>query len=199
MIGRQIVVNKKLGARIMTESGLFGLLVKKVRRGPSGEISCTDLVRRNFRSEQPNRLWLTGITEHFTREGKLYCCVVLDAQSRRVVGWSIDTTQTAALVTSALGMAVTNRQPTPGVVLHSDHGSQFTSWVFSERIRDAGLMPSMGKVDSAVDNAMMESFWARMQTETATSGTPGFTWPTKSSSTSRSFTTGTGATAYSEC
>jgi transposase InsO family protein len=62
-------------------------------------------------------------------------------------------------------MAITNRQPACGLVLHSDHGSQFTSWVFSERIRQAGLMPSMGKVGSAVDNAMMEAFWARMQTE----------------------------------
>ncbi len=165
VIGRQIPVNKKLVASIMTECGIFGLPVKKVRRGPSGEISCSDLVRRNFRPEHPNRLWLTDITEHSTREGKVYCCVVLDAHSRRVVGWSIDTTQTAALVTNALGMAVSNRQPTPGAVLHSDHGSQFTSWVFSERIRNAGLMPSMGKVGSAVDNAMMESFWARMQTE----------------------------------
>jgi putative transposase len=165
VIGRQIAVNKKLVARIMTECGLFGLPIKKVRRGPSGAVACSDLVRREFRSDQPNRLWMTDITEHFTREGKVYCCAVLDAHSRRVVGWSIDTSQTAALVTNALGMAITNRRPGAGAVVHSDHGSQFTSWVFSQRVSEAGLMPSMGKVGSAVDNAMMESFWARMQTE----------------------------------
>ena len=165
VIGRKLVVNKKLVARIMSECGLFGLPVKKVRRGPSGEVACSDLVRRDFRSARPNRLWMTDITEHFTREGKLYCCVVLDAHSRRVVGWSIDSSQTSALVTSALDMAITNRRPESGAVLHSDHGSQFTSWLFSQRILEGGLMPSMGKVGAAVDNAMMESFWARMQTE----------------------------------
>ena len=99
-----------------------------------------------------------------TREGKVFCCAVLDAHSRRVVGWSIDTSQTAALVTNALGMAITNGRPGAGAVVHSEHGSQFTSWVFSQRVSEAGLMPSMGKVGSAIDNAMMESFWARMQT-----------------------------------
>ena len=165
VIGRKLVVNKKLVARIMSECGLFGLPVKKVRRGPSGEVACGDLVRRDFRSARPNRLWMTDITEHFTGEGKLYCCVVLDAHSRRVVGWSIDSRQTSALVTSALDMAITNRRPESGAVLHSDHGSQFTSWLFSQQILEGGLMPSMGKVGAAVDNAMMESFWARMQTE----------------------------------
>lgn len=165
VIGRQLVVNKKLVARIMSECGLFGLPLKKVRRGPSGEASCSDLVRREFRRDRPNRLWMTDITEHLTREGKLYCCVVLDAHSRRVIGWSIDSMQTAALVSNALGMAITNRRPEQGTVLHSDHGSQFTSWLFSQRILEGGLMPSMGKVGAAVDNAMMESFWARMQTE----------------------------------
>ena len=81
------------------------------------------------------------------------------------MGWSIDSSQSAALVTNALGMAITNRRPAPGAVLHSDHGSQFTSWLFSQRILEGGLMPSMGKVGAAVDNAMMEAFWARMQTE----------------------------------
>ena len=68
------------------------------------------------------------------------------------------------LVTNALGMAITNGRPGAGAVVHSEHGSQFTSWVFSQRVSEAGLMPSMGKVGSAIDNAMMESFWARMQT-----------------------------------
>jgi len=99
------------------------------------------------------------------REGKLYCCVVLDAFSRRVVGWSIDAAQTAALVTNALGMAIDGRRPEPGTIIHSDHGTQFTSWTFTDRARRSGLVPSMGSVGDAFDNAVIESFWGRMQTE----------------------------------
>ena len=155
---RNVVVNMNVVAWIMREFGLFGLPVKTGLRGPSCDVACSDLVRRDFRSARPSRLWMTDITEHFTREGKLYCCVVLDAHSRRVVGWSIDSSQTSALVTSALDMAITNRRPESGAVLHSDHGSQFTSWLFSQRILEGGLMPSMGKVGAAVDNEMKESF-----------------------------------------
>lgn len=108
---------------------------------------------------------MTDITEHPTREGKLYCAVVLDAYSRRVVGWSIDSSQTAALVTNALGMAVQNRTPTAGTVIHSDHGTQYTSWTFTQRAKASGLVPSMGSVGDCYDNAVIESFWGRMQTE----------------------------------
>src|SRR5215216_1891508 len=105
-------------------------------------------------------------TEHPTREGKLYCCVVLDVFSRRVVGWSIDTHQATPLVTNALGMAITNRTPIPDqTVIHSDHGSQYTSWAFTQRAKESRLLPSMGTIGDAYDNAVIESFWARMQTE----------------------------------
>ena len=83
----------------------------------------------------------------------------------RVVGWSIDSSQTAALVTNALGMAIANRDPQPGVIVHSDHGGQFTSWAFTERAKRSGLVPSMGSIGDCYDNAMSESFWGRMQTE----------------------------------
>jgi transposase InsO family protein len=83
---------------------------------------------------------------------------VLDAFARKVVGWSIDTRQDFALVTNALAMASSNRNPGAGAVLHSDRGSQFTSWASISE-------PSMGRVGSAYDNAMMESFWGRVQTE----------------------------------
>ena len=84
---------------------------------------------------------------------------------RRVVGWSIDNTATSRLVTSALGMAIGNRQPDPGTVIHSDQGTQFTSWAFTQRALESGLVPSMGTVGDCFDNATMESFWARMQVE----------------------------------
>jgi putative transposase len=108
---------------------------------------------------------MTDITEHPTREGKLYCCVVLDAFSRLVVGWSVESTQTTVLVTNALGMATARRDRADGLVIHSDRGVQFTSWAFSRKVRDAGLAPSTGAVGSAYDNAMVESFWGRMQVE----------------------------------
>ncbi|NYH51382.1 transposase InsO family protein [Nocardiopsis arvandica] len=81
-----------------------------------------DLVECSFAADSPNRLWVTDITEHPTREGKVYCAVVLDVCSRRVVGWAIDSSPTAALVTNALGMAIDNREPSPGTVIYSDHG-----------------------------------------------------------------------------
>ncbi|MEZ5374878.1 MAG: IS3 family transposase [Acidimicrobiales bacterium] len=108
----------------------------------------------------------TDITEHPTREGKVYCCVVLDAWSRRVVGWSIDSSPNAALVTNALGMAIDGRRPAEGTtVIHSDQGTQFTSWAFTRRAIDSGLLPSMGSKGDCYDNAMIESFWSRMQVE----------------------------------
>ena len=125
VIGLQLIVSRKLVARVMTEAGLRGLPLRKNRkRNVGAEARCSDLVQRDFHRDAPNRLWMTDITEHPTREGKLYCCVVLDAHSRRVVGWSIDSTSTVALVANALGMAITNRQPASGAVVHSDHGSQ---------------------------------------------------------------------------
>jgi putative transposase len=86
-----------------------------LHRGPAARV-------RDPTRGEPNRLWVTDITEHPTREGKVYCAVVLDTYSRKVVGWSIDATQTATLVTNALGMAISNRQPRPGTIIHSDHG-----------------------------------------------------------------------------
>ena len=104
-------------------------------------------------------------TEHPTREGKIYCCVVLDAFSRMIVGWSIDSTQTTSLVLNALGMATRRRSPDGDLVIHSDRGVQFTSWAFSQKVKNIGIAPSMGAVGSAYDNAMVESFWARLQVE----------------------------------
>ena len=115
-------------------------------------------------ADEPDRLWVTDITEHPTREGKVYCAVVLDVFSRRVVGSLIDSVATAGLVTNALGMAIEGRGPN-GTVIHSDQGNQFTSWAFTRRALDSGLMPSMGSVGICFDNAMIESFLSRMQVE----------------------------------
>jgi transposase InsO family protein len=164
-LGRQIVVSRKRVQKLMGELALKGLPARKQRRSPANVSTAEEIVCRDFTREAPNQLWLTDITEHPTREGKVYCCVVLDAHSRRVVGWSIDTHQASSLVTNALQMAISNRIPPAGTVIHSDHGTQFSSWAFSERVRQAGLVPSMGTVGDAFDNALIESFWARLQTE----------------------------------
>lgn len=103
----------------MRRAGLAGVSGRPRFRRIPNVATASDLVERRFGRDEPDRLWVTDITEHPTREGKVYCAVVLDVWSRRVVGWSIDATATAALVTSALGMAIEQRGP-DGTVIHSD-------------------------------------------------------------------------------
>ena len=164
-LGLGIAISRKTVQKLMGEEGLTGLPVRKHRKNLVNVATFEDLVQRKFTRDAPNQLWVTDITEHPTREGKVYCCVVLDAHSRRVVGWSIDTHQASSLVTNALSMALTNRATTTGTVIHSDHGTQFTSWSFTERVRQARLVPSMGTIGDGYDNAVIESFWGRVQTE----------------------------------
>jgi putative transposase len=164
-LGRGIVVARKAVAMLMRRAGLRGLPARRRWRARPDVPGIADLVDRQFAVVEPDVLWVTDITEHPTREGKLYCCVVLDAFSRRVVGWSIDSHQTAALVTNALGMAIEGRSPRAGTIVHADHGTQFTSWAFTTRLKDSGLLASMGTVGDALDNAVAEAFWARMQVE----------------------------------
>ena len=164
-LGYKISVGHNAVEMLMQRAGLKGLPGTHRRRPTHQTPTASDLVDRQFGRHEPDRLWVTDITEHPTREGKVYCAVVLDVYSRRVVGWSIDASQTAGLVTNALGMAVQNRAPSPGTVIHSDHGTQYTSWAFTQRARETGLIPSMGSVGDCYDNAVIESFWGRMQTE----------------------------------
>ncbi|SFQ77800.1 Transposase InsO and inactivated derivatives [Amycolatopsis rubida] len=159
------MVSRKTVAKLMRAAGLAGIPRPQTRKNPKVEVRSEDLVNRNFLRTQPNLLWVCDITEHPTREGKLYCCAVLDAFSRKIVGGSIDNSQNTTLVVNALEMAISNRDPKPGNVFHSGHGVQFTSWTFTSRVKAAGLMPSLGTVGDGYDNAMMESFWSKMQTE----------------------------------
>jgi len=164
ILGHRLAVGRCAVELLMHRAGIAGVSGRPRFRRIPNVATAGDLVARRFGRKEPDRLWVTDITEHPTREGKVYCAVVLDVFSRRVVGWSIDATQTAALVTSALGMAIEQREP-DGTVIHSDQGTQFTSWAFTRRALDSGLMPSMGSVGSCFDNAMIESFWSRMQVE----------------------------------
>jgi len=129
-----------------------------------GARQAPDLVDRNFTADQPNMLWVADITYIPTWAGFLYLAVVLDAFSRRIVGWSMATTLHMQVVLDALNMALWQRRPN-GVIHHSDHGSQYTSIEFGKRCREAGVRPSMGSVGDAYDNAMAESFFATLECE----------------------------------
>ncbi|NLA34508.1 MAG: IS3 family transposase [Actinobacteria bacterium] len=128
-----------------------------------GTPSHDDLVRRRFTADSPNRLWLTDITEHPTREGKLYLCAVKDVFSNRIVGYSISDRMQARLAVTALENAVTRRGDVAGCVLHSDRGSQFRSRKLHQALARHRMVGSMGQVGSAGDNAAMESFFALLQ------------------------------------
>jgi len=169
VLGMGMNVNHKRVTRLMREAGIQGLYRRRNRgctiRNPADQ-PAEDLVNRKFTVDGPNLLWLTDITEHSTEEGKLYCAAVMDAYSRRIIGWSIDNHMRTELVIDALGMATLRRKPESGnTILHSDHGSQFTAWAFGQRLRAAGILPSMGSVGDCYDNSMMESFWGTLQLE----------------------------------
>jgi transposase InsO family protein len=165
VLGQGVSVGHSAVEMLMRRGGIAGVTGRPKWRHIKPDNIASDLVDRDFTRGGPNQLWVTDITEHPTREGKVYCCVVLDAFSRRVVGWSIDTSPNAALVTNALGMAIDSRKPAAGTVIHSDQGVQFASWAFTDRARASGLVPSMGSVGDCYDNSMIEAFWSRMQVE----------------------------------
>ena len=160
-------IGRKRVARLMREKALRGVSRRKwttttVR--DRAAVLAPDLVKRDFRAQGPNRLWVADITYVPTWAGFLYVAVVLDAWSRRVVGWAFALHLRAELVVAALEMAIRQRQPW-AVVHHSDHGSQYTSIAFGNRCREAGVQPSMGSVGDAYDNAMCESFFATLECE----------------------------------
>jgi putative transposase len=162
-----IRVGRKRVARLMRESGLRGATLRKYVVTTLSDPQAKrreDLVERRFFADAPDRLWVADITYIPTWSGWLYLAMVLDVYSRKIVGWAMDTHMRTELILDALQMAVTQRQPR-GVIHHSDHGSQYTSYAFGKRCREAGVMPSMGSVGDAYDNAMAESFFATLERE----------------------------------
>lgn len=120
-------------------------------------------MNRDFTAEHPNQVWVTDITEHPTGEGKVYCCLIKDLFSNRIVGYSIGPRMTKHLAINALRAALARRRFVGTVIVHSDRGSQFRSRDFVAVLRAAGLSGSMGRVAAAGDNAAMESFNALLQ------------------------------------
>ena len=161
-----IRIGRKRVARLMRSASLCGVSRRrhKVTTVRDGARQAPDLVDRDFTAERPNTLWVADITYVPTWAGFLYLAVVLDAFSRRIVGWSMATSLQTQLVLDALNMAIRQGRPSD-VIHHSDQGSQYTSIEFGKRCREAGVRPSMGSVGDAYDNAMAESFFATLECE----------------------------------
>jgi len=160
-------VSRKRVARLMRAAGLQGVSRRKSTRTTirqPGAQRAPDLVNRDFDVAGPNRLWVADITYVRTWAGFLYLAVVVDAWSRRVVGWAMANHLRTELVNDALEMAVRQRRP-KGVIHHSDQGSQYTSLAFGKRCREANVRPSMGSVGDCYDNALCESFFATLECE----------------------------------
>lgn len=162
-----IRVGKKRVARLMREMGICGVSRRKSTQTTvkaHQERKTPDLVRRDFAVATVNKLWVADITYVPTWSGFLYLSVVMDAFSRRVVGWAMATHLQSELVLSALNMALYQRRP-EDVIHHSDQGAQYTSIAFGTRCREAGVRPSMGATGDCYDNALCESFFATLECE----------------------------------
>jgi putative transposase len=167
LAARGLHVGRKRVARLMRSAGLHGVsrrrpfrtTVRDERARPA-----PDLVDRQFTAPGPDQLWVADITYVPTGSGFLFLAVVLDAWSRRVVGWAMEPHLRTELVLAALDLAIAQRRPT-NVIHHSDHGCQYTSIAFGKRCRDAGVRPSMGSVGDAYDNALCESVFATLECE----------------------------------
>lgn len=177
-----IYVGRKRVERIMAGRGWRGAYLRRgwqvtTRRGPAEPVKTTgtvpDLVQRDFTATQPNALWLADLTYVRTLQGFFYLAMVLDVFSRRLLGWMMGDTLRTELVLAALEMAIHRRdsapavagQAGPEVIHHSDHGSQYTSFAFSQRLVEAGIAPSLGSVGDSFDNAMAESWFGTIKVE----------------------------------
>ena len=163
-------VGRKRVARLMRAAGLVGVHRRRRARVTERAVAraattAPDLVRRNFRADGPDRLWVADITYLPTAAGFLYLAAIVDAFSRRVVGWSMADHLRTELVLDALDAAIAARDPRAGLVHHSDRGTQYTSLAQGSRLAEARIAPSMGAPGTAYDNAMAESFFASLETE----------------------------------
>ena len=161
-------IARKRVERLMRQAGLTGLRPKKRGRTTirvPGVRVCEDLVDRAFLAAAPNRLWVADITYLRTWEGWLYLVAVQDVFSRRIVGWSMADHMRAEIVVDALQMALHRRRLAPGLIHHSDQGSQYVALGFGQKARDAGIAVSMGSKGCAYDNAVAESFFATLKKE----------------------------------
>jgi putative transposase len=160
--------SRKRVARLMRKAGLRGCMrgrKRRTTRRSKHAIAAPDLVNRSFAAIAPDKLWTADITYVGTCEGFVYLAFILDVYSRKVVGWSIATHLRTELVVDALEMALLRRKPNAGLIHHTDRGAQYTALSFAKRLEEVGIIPSMGRAGSALDNAISESFVASLKTE----------------------------------
>jgi putative transposase len=163
-----IRVGRKRVERLMRQAGISGLVERKRGRTTirvPGVRVADDLVQRAFRPDQPDVLWVADLTYLKTWEGWLYLAAVQDAYSRRIVGWSMADHMRTELVVDALQMGLARRRPEPGLIHHSDQGSQFVSLGFGQICAKAGIARSMGSRGDCWDNAVAETFFATLKKE----------------------------------
>ena len=162
-----LCVGRKRVARLMRQAHLAGISRRRrkglTRRNAKAR-PAPDLVKRNFTAQRPNQLWVADIKHVPTLTALLYLSVVVDACSRRVVGWAMTEHLRTELILEALNMAIWQRRPQQ-VIHHSDQGTQYTSVAFGARCKQAGIRPSMGSVGDCYDNALCESFFATLECE----------------------------------
>ncbi len=164
-------VGAKRVRRLMKAAGIAGIQPRRFRKTTDSAHAlpiANNVLARSFNVTQiahTNSVWAGDITYVPTREGWLYLAVVLDLASRRVIGWSMDTTLERKLVITALRSAIANRRPKPGTIFHSDRGSQYASEDFTEVLAAHRLVQSMSRKGDCWDNAVVESFFGSMKTE----------------------------------
>lgn len=155
-------------ARLMRQDGIRAKTVTKWRATTSsshGLPVAANTLARQFRASQPNRVWAGDITYVWTREGWLYLAVLLDLYSRAVIGWAMSPRLTGALTEQALRMALTTRQPTAGLLHHSDRGSQYAAGSYQQLLTTHGITASMSRKGNCWDNACVESFFGTLKRE----------------------------------
>ena len=165
---RGLKINKKRVVRIMQKYGIRAKKRKKFKKTTNSNHNnpiAKDLLGQNFKSRKSNKIWVSDITYIRTREGWLYLSCILDLYSRMIVGWQIDRRQTSSLVTEAIGSALAKRGKHPGLIFHSDQGSQYASEAVRDILKDSQMVQSMSRKGNCYDNAVMESFFHTLKNE----------------------------------
>lgn len=155
-------------ARLMKKAGIMAKMKKKFKVTTKGNAKAQvapNLLQQNFTAQQPNHRWVADFTYVWTREGWLYVACVLDLFSRKIVGLAMQERMTDHLVIAALEQALIHRKPLPGLVHHSDQGSQYTSQDFRKKLEAHNITASMSGTGNCYDNAAMESFFHTLKTE----------------------------------
>ena len=168
LLDQGISCGRKRVERLMRDEGLKAKAARKFKvttDSAHSEPVAADLVKRDFTASEPNKIWVGDITYLWTKEGWLYLAVFIDLYSRKVVGWAIGSRLQASLVTLAFDRAIARRRPAPGLIVHTDQGSQYASAAFRRTLRQAQAIQSMGSRGDCYDNAVAESFFHSLKVE----------------------------------